>query len=349
MAFSLLLCLSPLNFVSHAFVLVFRSISIETLSKAGYQVFSNTANAMGGAVSAGQDNDELVTNLCQASYIKSAQIEKVFRIVDRGDYFPGDYPEDAYKDLAWKQGNVHISAPCIYCEVMEAFELEEGLSFLNMGSGTGYLSTMVGLLVGPYGTNHGIELFSDVISFANEKLVNFMKQNKKANLANFCMPRFVKGNCLLINPSYRKYDRVYCGAACMSEHEDYFKSLIKENGILIVPIRDTLVKYKRISETEFEETTLLPVQFAPLIELQSQDLTNSIIEIIEQPHSLQEISRISILRSLGKERSRMVNKLPLPVPLIRFLDFYRQPADKVKKIKRKKEKQVLVAVILDGQ
>lgn len=102
---------------------------------------------MGGAFSNGQDNDELVDNLVDYGYIRSKKIEQVFRAVDRGDYFLSSHKDIAYKDLAWKHGNIHLSAPCIYCEVMEELALAPGLSFLNLGSGTGYLSTMAGLLL----------------------------------------------------------------------------------------------------------------------------------------------------------------------------------------------------------
>ena len=105
---------------------------------------------MGGAVSAGEDNDDLIDNLKEAQYIRTERVERAFRAIDRGDYYLDDYRDNAYKDLAWKHGNIHLSAPCIYSEVMEALGLQPGLSFLNLGSGTGYLSTMVGLIVGGF-------------------------------------------------------------------------------------------------------------------------------------------------------------------------------------------------------
>jgi protein-L-isoaspartate O-methyltransferase len=103
---------------------------------------------MGGAVSAGEDNDDLIDNLLGADYIKSPDVERVFRAVDRAHYFTSEFRESAYKDLAWKSGNLHLSAPCIYSEVMESLRLSPGLSFLNLGSGTGYFSTMAGLILG---------------------------------------------------------------------------------------------------------------------------------------------------------------------------------------------------------
>lgn len=103
---------------------------------------------MGGAVSAGRNNNELIDNLMEADYIKSPHIERVFRAIDRADYYLPDHKENAYKDLAWKHGHIHLSAPCIYSEVMESLDIQRGMSFLNLGSGTGYLSSLVGLIIG---------------------------------------------------------------------------------------------------------------------------------------------------------------------------------------------------------
>lgn len=103
-------------------------------------------------MSAGEDNDELIDHLKAAQYIRSELVERAFRAVDRADYYLEEFKENAYKDLAWKHGNIHLSAPCIYSEVMEALDLQPGLSFLNLGSGTGYLSSMVGLILGESGS-----------------------------------------------------------------------------------------------------------------------------------------------------------------------------------------------------
>ena len=43
---------------------------------------------------------------------------------------------------------------------------------------------------------------------------------------------------MLLNPDNRLYDRVYCGAACPSEHENYMKNLIKVGGILVMPLNE---------------------------------------------------------------------------------------------------------------
>ncbi|KAJ3586382.1 hypothetical protein NHX12_012780 [Muraenolepis orangiensis] len=259
---------------------------------------------MGGAVSAGEDNDELIDNLKEAYYIRSFLVERAFRAIDRADYYLDEYRENAYKDLAWRHGNIHLSAPCIYSEVMEALDLYPGLSFLNLGSGTGYLSTMVGLILGPFGINHGVELHADVIEYAYQKLDNFIKTSDSFDKFEFCEPCFVAGNCLEIPPHSRQYDRVYCGAGVQKEYESYMKNLLKVGGILVLPLEEKLTKITRTGQSSWETKKIISVSFAPLV--LPKHGTNGKPKAVPLPvlevRSLQELARISIRHTLRVTR-----------------------------------------------
>lgn len=194
---------------------------------------------MGGAVSHGIDNNDLIDKLCAAGYIRSPDVEFALRAVDRALYFPEGCENLAYRDLAYKNGDIHLSAPCIYCEVLDGLELTAGLSFINIGSGTGYLSTLTGLLLGTSGTNHGIEICNNLVEFSQNKMKAFLeKAMPNIFCVEFCEPVFVAGNALSMNPLYRQYDRVYCGAAVSSTYIDHMKSLVKVGGILVMPSED---------------------------------------------------------------------------------------------------------------
>ncbi|XP_034027991.1 protein-L-isoaspartate O-methyltransferase domain-containing protein 2 [Thalassophryne amazonica] len=255
---------------------------------------------MGGAVSAGEDNDDLIDNLKEAYYIRSDLVERAFRAIDRADYYLDEYRDNAYKDLAWRHGNIHLSAPCIYSEVMEALDLHPGLSFLNLGSGTGYLSTMVGLILGPFGVNHGIELHTDVIEYAYQKLDSFIKTSDSFDKFEFCEPSFVAGNCLEIPPESRLYDRVYCGAGVQKEHEDYMKNLLKMGGILVMPLEEKLTKITRTGPNSWETKKIISVSFAPLV--LPKHNTNGKPKTTPLPkfevRTLQELTRICIRHTL---------------------------------------------------
>lgn len=267
---------------------------------------------MGGAVSAGEDNDELVDNLVEAEYIKTPLIERVFRAVDRGSYYAEGCKENAYRDLAWKHGNLHLSAPCIYSEVMESLQLKCGMSFLNLGSGTGYLSTMVGLILGPYGINHGVELHEDVVEYARNKLDEFKRVSPALDRYEFCPPRFVTGNCLLLDTSMHQYDRVYCGVTCPTEHENYMKNLICVGGILVMPFNDQLLQVSRTSETTWECKSILPVTYGMLIPPGPNEATNCVKLPDWEPLSLQEICRYEIRtilrRNIDTENPKLKDK-----------------------------------------
>ena len=104
-----------------------------------------------------------------------------------------------------------------------------------MGSGTGYLSTMAGLLIGPYGINHGVEIYPENIEFAQQKQTEFYEKFPWYDPVNYCEPFFVVGNGLLLSPGNLLYDRIYCGAGCPPEHAQLMKNMLSVGGILVMP------------------------------------------------------------------------------------------------------------------
>ncbi|XP_051961119.1 protein-L-isoaspartate O-methyltransferase domain-containing protein 2-like isoform X2 [Xyrauchen texanus] len=267
---------------------------------------------MGGTFSAGEDNDELIDNLKEAQYIRSDLVEHAFMAIDRADYYLEEFRDSAYKDLAWRHGNIHLSAPCIYSEVMEALDLQPGLSFLNLGSGTGYLSTMVGLILGPFGVNHGVELHEDVIEYAYQKLDFFIKTSDSFDRYEFCEPCFVVGNCLEIALESRQYDRVYCGTGVQKEHEEYMKKLLKVGGILVLSLEEMLTKITRTEYNTWETRKIIAVSLAPLVlpKHRANGKPRAVsLPVMFEVRSLQDLARITIRHSLKKAGSGSSNLL----------------------------------------
>jgi len=99
-------------------------------------------------------------------------------------------------------------------------------------------SAYIDIVTGPYGVNHGVEYHQDVIEYALAGLERFRQTADSFDEFEFCEPVFTRGNCLLLSPHCRLYDRLYCGAACPPEHENYMKNLINVGGILVMPLND---------------------------------------------------------------------------------------------------------------
>lgn len=103
-------------------------------------------------------------------------------------------------------------------------------------------------LIGPFGINHGIEIHKEVVDYAYKKLEQFKTQCRAIDVFEFCEPYFIVGQyfnffvtkflvSFLITffvlgngfhlQTDRKYDRIYCGAACPTAFHDNIKQYLK--------------------------------------------------------------------------------------------------------------------------
>lgn len=122
--------------------------------------------------SSGDTNDEMVDQLQAFGVITQSRVADAFRVIDRKYFVPDRLKGDAYSDQPLKHGNVHLSAPHIYGTAMDALDLQDGQSFLNIGSGTGYISSIAAYLTGPTAINHNIELHEDVCAHAHKSIAD---------------------------------------------------------------------------------------------------------------------------------------------------------------------------------
>ena len=68
-------------------------------------------------MSASFSNDEMIDKLIEAGYIDHELVERILKVVDRAHYYTPEERTLAYHDSAWRNGNLHLSAPCIYAQV----------------------------------------------------------------------------------------------------------------------------------------------------------------------------------------------------------------------------------------
>jgi protein-L-isoaspartate O-methyltransferase len=169
----------------------------------------------------------------------------------------------------------------MYVQIITAMEFSQGQSFLNVGSGSGYLSCLVSCLIGEGGVSHGIEINADLVKLSMASCKSWFdgilsrRQQGELNLPRVTREgvSFVQGNCFDIDIKAAKsvclYDRIYIGAGCPEENVFFFLSLLADDGMLIAPIqeRGELVRIRKIIGGCFETKHLCHVHYVPLIQI----------------------------------------------------------------------------------
>ena len=60
--------------------------------------------------------------------------------------------------------------------MLEALDLRPGMTFLNIGSGSGYLSCIAASLLGQHGVSHGVEISHPAVDFSREAIVRWRER-----------------------------------------------------------------------------------------------------------------------------------------------------------------------------
>jgi protein-L-isoaspartate O-methyltransferase len=112
------------------------------------------------------------------------------------------------------------------------------MSFLNIGSGTGYVSCIVADIMGSRSSHYGIEIHADVVQHSKTAIEEW-KRSTASSLTNTLSIQILHGNGLDVisdkGESVIGFDRIYVGAAVERHNLTKLTRLLRPGGILVGP------------------------------------------------------------------------------------------------------------------
>ncbi|OZJ05828.1 hypothetical protein BZG36_00941 [Bifiguratus adelaidae] len=195
------------------------------------QAISAPSVACLGLLLSRTSNDELVSNLRRGNIINSDRVEEAMKSVDRAKYTKHSAYEDSPQSIGY---GATISAPHMHAYALESLKdyLKPGMKALDIGSGSGYLTSCMAAMVGPEGRVVGIDHIEELV----EQATNNVRRDRPDYLDSGRI-HFVTGDG---RKGYREeapYDCIHVGAAAATMPQELIDQL-KSPGRIFIPVGD---------------------------------------------------------------------------------------------------------------
>ena len=187
-----------------------------------------------------QKVDDLITIMKKTGFLNDGKVELAIRRTPRHEFVPTSIKDNAYEDTPLSiMKNQTISQPSVVSRMTEWLDIKEGQKILEVGSGSGWQTSILSYLVGQ-GKVYSIERHPELVEFAKKNLDKLGINNVKIILGD--------GNLGI--PEESPFDRIIITAACEKVPEALLEQL-SENGLLMAPVGkypQSLVLLKKTSQ-----------------------------------------------------------------------------------------------------
>ena len=189
--------------------------------------------------------------------IKDKNVLRALEKVPRHLFIPKELQEEAYRNYPLDIGHRQtISQPYTTAFMIQALELKEDDTVLEIGTGSGWSTALIACII-KQGIIYSVETINELTKIAKENI-------KKTKLKNI---KIIRGDGSMGLKDYALYDKIIVNAACSRVPEVLLKQL-KDDGILVAPVgnlyEQDMIKMLK-NKNKFYSQNLGGFIFVPLI------------------------------------------------------------------------------------
>lgn len=202
---------------------------------------------------------QLVNSLIKEGWLKTPRIIEAFLKIKREDFLPKDIKDLAEVNEALPIGfGQTISQPLVVAFMLELLQPREGEKILDIGSGSGWTSALLGEIVGKKGKVIAIEIIPELKEFGEKNVAKY----------NFIEKGIVQFVCADGSKGWEKespFDKILVSAEAKTLYLAWREQL-KIGGRIVVPIENSIWLFEKKSENNFESKEYPGFVFVPLVE-----------------------------------------------------------------------------------
>jgi len=201
-----------------------------------------------------ESSQELINSMIVSGVLPTPRIIEAFQAIDRKYFVPEALSEATYVNAPLPIGkNQTISQPSTVAFMLELLAPQKGEKILDIGSGSGWAAALLCVIVGESGFLLGLERIDELLEVGQKNLQRF----------DFKQCHIHKASEKLGKPG-KTFDAILVSASAEEIPYELFSQL-KIGGRLVIPVRNSIFRFKKISETEIEKEEFEGFSFVPLI------------------------------------------------------------------------------------